>query len=162
MNCVVPVPRMRLSNLCVGSIINLHMEIVDTSPTDLTVEDAARIAGRSIKTVRRAVHAGQLPMRYVLGLRGPQLVFQPFEVAHWQSGRAATGELRAKTATRPRPRQPGMRSARASSVEALLATVEEMSATIAELGRRLADQECKLDSANSLLAELARKLEERR
>jgi Helix-turn-helix domain len=137
------------------------MEIVDSSPTDLTVEDAARIAGRSVKTVRRAVHAGQLPMRYVLGLRGPQLVFQPFEIARWQAGRSSTGDARAKTVSRPRPTQPRTRSGRVPGVEALLATVEKMGATVAALSKRLADQECKLDSAHSLLSELAHRIEDR-
>jgi hypothetical protein len=107
------------------------------------------------------VHAGQLPMRYVLGLRGPQLVFQPFEVAHWQAARTSAGEVRARSGARSKARQARARSNRVPNVESLLATVEEMSTSITALSRRLASQESKRESANLLLVELARRLEER-
>jgi hypothetical protein len=93
-------------------------------------------------------------MRYVLGLRGPQLVFQPHEIAHWQSKRALLGAAHTKMNTKPRPRRTRIQPGRAPNVESLLLAVEEMSATIALLSRRLAEQESRLDKTHSLLAEL--------
>jgi hypothetical protein len=124
------------------------------------VQDAARIAGRSVKTVRRAVHAGQLPMRYVLGLRGPQLVFQPDEIERWQVERTAAGVTTAPVGRR-RQRGPGRKqSGPEAKVGTLIAVVEEQRAMIAFLTERLAQQEERLDKALALLAELASRLRE--
>ncbi|MDB5057549.1 MAG: hypothetical protein JWO59_1021 [Chloroflexi bacterium] len=133
------------------------MEIVDACPNDLTVQDVARIAGRSVKTVRRAVHAGQLPMRYVLGLRGPQLVFQPEEIERWQVQRTSGATLAKAGRKRQRGgsrKLPGV----APKVAALVALLEEQKSTISYLTERLAEQEARLDKASALLAELVSRL----
>jgi uncharacterized coiled-coil protein SlyX len=133
------------------------MEIVDACPNDLTVQDAARIAGRSVKTVRRAVHAGQLPMRYVLGLRGPQLVFQPEEIERWQVQRS-TGTSAVKPGRRRQRGGTRKQSGVAPKVAALVTVLEEQKSTITYLTDRLAEQESRLDKAQALLAELVSRL----
>lgn len=122
------------------------MEIVENTPNDLTVHDVARLAGRSVKTVRRAVHAGQLPMRYVLGLRGPQLVFLPEEIEHWQLKRT-DGRRKPRAA---RKRRTG--SARGSGATAALrAALEEQRAIIDQLSAKLGDQEIRLSRLQAMI-----------
>jgi predicted DNA-binding transcriptional regulator AlpA len=69
------------------------MEIREPSYDDLSVRDVLVFAGVSDKTLRRAVRAGELPRRYILGARGPQLVFRRVDVERW---------LAAHTRRRPR------------------------------------------------------------
>jgi len=60
---------------------------MDTSPhldeSDLDLPAAAALAGRSVKTLRRAIKSGRLPSRYVVGRHGPQLVCSRADVDSW-------------------------------------------------------------------------------
>jgi hypothetical protein len=59
------------------------MHIVDARPGDISLHEIAGRADCAEKTVRRAIAAGELPRRYVVSPRGPQLVFSPAEVKQW-------------------------------------------------------------------------------
>jgi Helix-turn-helix domain len=134
------------------------MNFVESCPGDLSVQDVARLAGRSVKTVRRAVHAGQLPMRYVLGLRGPQLVFQPEEIERWHGQRIAAGVASTRSG-RHRSRRPARRKTSSIPKAAmLLALAEEQRSMVAFLTERLSYQEVRIDTAQQMLAELSAQL----
>ena len=59
------------------------MNITDPSPDDITLQQATALAGCCAKTIRRAVQDGQLPRRYVMSERGPQLVFARADMDRW-------------------------------------------------------------------------------
>jgi len=134
------------------------MDIVTSCPTDLTIQDVARIAGRSVKTVRRAVHAGKLPMHYVEGARGPQLVFRPEEIERWQAQRAVTGEDSPRRGRRQRRNPVRKPPGSGPTLDALAAALTEQGSSISRLSERLAQQEARLDSAMEMLAGLAARL----
>jgi len=53
----------------------MRMNIVEPSADHLTLEEAVQLVGLGDKTLRRALQAGELPRCYVVGARGPHLVF---------------------------------------------------------------------------------------
>jgi predicted DNA-binding transcriptional regulator AlpA len=129
------------------------VNFVDPSPDDLTPEEAARIAGVSARTLRRAIRRGALPRRYVIGPRGWQLVFRRKELDPWCAERAlqqrgrryvrqasrgpvALGDLRAELATL-RKRIDDSRASR-RQLAALLETQEQILAEVQEALSRLA------------------------
>src|SRR5579872_4187161 len=70
------------------------MNIVDRSPDDISITEAAHLAGVvSAKTVRRALADCDLPRRYILTARGPQLVFSRADLERWIAGRKARRQL---------------------------------------------------------------------
>jgi uncharacterized coiled-coil protein SlyX len=96
-------------------------------------------------------------MHYVLGLRGPQLVFHPEEIEQWQVERSAL----ATTARTGRKRQrvhARRQSGPVPKVAALVTLLEEQRSTIVYLTERLSEQEARLDKAQALLAELVGRL----
>ncbi len=56
---------------------------------ELTLAEAAALAGRSAKTLRRAVSSGQLPRRYTTGPYGPRMVFARADVQRFLGQREA-------------------------------------------------------------------------
>ena len=56
---------------------------------DLTLAEAAALAGRSAKTLRRAVRSGRLPRRYTTGPYGPRIVFARADVQRFLGQREA-------------------------------------------------------------------------
>lgn len=77
----------------------MYMNISDPHSDDVTLQEVAHHAGCTVKTVRRAIQAGQLSRRYVMSPRGPQLVFTPAEVDAW------IGERTGRRRTRQQPGQ---------------------------------------------------------
>lgn len=55
--------------------------------SDLTLNTAADEAGCSVKTLRRAIHKGELPKRYALGSKGAQLVVTRTDFEQWRTAR---------------------------------------------------------------------------
>src|SRR5690349_20353471 len=77
------------------------MNIVQLSPGDIGMREEAALVPRCTKTLRRAVSAGQLPERYVLGPRGLGLVFAREDLERWRAEPAhhRSGRPRGRTAT---------------------------------------------------------------
>jgi len=61
----------------------------DVGPADLTLRQAAALAGCSPKTVRRAIHAGELPSHYASTAHGAQFSLPYADVARWTGQRQA-------------------------------------------------------------------------
>jgi len=61
----------------------------EVGPADLTLRQAAALAGCSPKTVRRAIHAGELPSRYASTAHGAQFSLPYADVARWIAQRQA-------------------------------------------------------------------------
>jgi len=61
----------------------------DVGPADLTLRQAATLAGCSVKTLRRAIHAGDLPGRYASTAHGAQLILPYADVERWIAQRQA-------------------------------------------------------------------------
>ena len=59
---------------------------------ELTLAEAAALAGRSAKTLRRAVSSGQLPRRYTTGPYGPRMVFARADVQRFLGLREAQAQ----------------------------------------------------------------------
>ncbi len=58
---------------------------------DLTLKEAALLAACSVKTLRRAIHgatAPALPMHYVDGVSGAQIMVRRADLLHWQRERS--------------------------------------------------------------------------
>jgi len=58
---------------------------------DLTLKEAALLAACSVKTLRRAIHgatAPALPMHYVDGVSGAQIMIRRADLLHWQRERS--------------------------------------------------------------------------
>lgn len=72
------------------------MTIIEALPEHLDIAASAALAGCSTKTIRRAVADEHLPRRYVMGPRGPQLVFLREELEAW-----AARPARRHRSTRP-------------------------------------------------------------
>jgi hypothetical protein len=121
------------------------MNIVDPSPTDITLDEAVRITGRCAKTLRRAAQEGRLPRRYVMGTRGPQLVFDRVEIAQWlaeKQGRAAgpasaAPPVEAATAERIEDLQRALDRSQAG-LERALAVLARQQVLLEELARSVA------------------------
>lgn len=54
---------------------------------DLTLRQATDEVPCAVKTLRRAIHKGELPTRYALGPNGPQLIVTRPELEHWRAVR---------------------------------------------------------------------------
>jgi hypothetical protein len=133
------------------------MNIVELSEDDIMLEEAARMANRSTKTVRRAVQDGLLPRRYVMGPRGPQLVFQRPELDRWlevRSRRSSDGSESGGRGGASREDWAAFRSV----VLQLHNTLEESRASIAHIGTRLHDQHEALSQTQASISALAERL----
>lgn len=62
----------------------------DVTAADLTLRQAAALAGCSPKTVRRAIHAGELPSRYASTAHGAQFSLPYADVDQWARRRRAS------------------------------------------------------------------------
>lgn len=71
----------------------------DVTAADLTLRQAAALAGCSVKTLRRAIHAGELPNRYVSTAYGAQLILPYADVDAWIEKRRPTASPDAPPAT---------------------------------------------------------------
>ncbi|HWE64684.1 MAG TPA: hypothetical protein VHB98_23465, partial [Chloroflexota bacterium] len=100
------------------------MNITESTAGDVTLQQAATDAGCNAKTIRRAVQDGQLPRRYVMSERGPQLVFTHGDVEQWIAGRAS----RKRSSRHSRPSQ----QETANDWIALAHRVEQLQAVLAE------------------------------
>lgn len=78
------------------------MHTIEPSTGDISLEDAAEMVRCSTKTVRRAVGEDRLPRRYVMGARGPMLVFRRDELERWMGSRTRKPR-RPNGASRPAP-----------------------------------------------------------
>jgi predicted DNA-binding transcriptional regulator AlpA len=144
------------------------MEIVEPSTNQISLEEAAHLAGVSTKTVRRAAVAGQLPRSYVLSERGPRLVFQRDDLDRWLARRhrkpyhaSAAPSRTHREAVRPSWEE--MRE----SVAAFQATLDASRRTIADLVARLqrpnsdaAQAQERLAKLNETLAAVSQRIEQ--
>jgi predicted DNA-binding transcriptional regulator AlpA len=145
--------------------LETRMNIVEPSAEHLTLDEAVRIVGLGDKTLRRAVQAGELPRRYVVGARGPHLVFLRADVEKWLDERA----VRAGARGRRSPRRAGLTDAPAlgqnwaeslAIVTQLQATLEDNGATMASLMARLAQQSSAMVEAQTTITRLVTRLAE--
>lgn len=130
------------------------MNIVPSTPDDVTLQEAARLAERSTKTLRRAVQDGHLVRRYVLGPRGPQLVFNQTELLTWLGGKAA----RRHTVSRGNTSGALTRQEYTSLVERvaqLHETLDEIGMAVAHLTTKVQEQDMAITTAQVALATLA-------
>ena len=128
--------------------------IVDPSPDDITLQQAAFMAGCNAKTLRRAVQSGILPRHYLMSQHGPQLVFQHRQVEEWMSRRR-----RERPSTRQLERSPESTEEwpeLAELLAGLQARLGESQAMIAQLHARIEDQDRLIDRAQSTIAALTR------
>ena len=138
------------------------LPIVERADQDLTLEEAAWLAGRSAKTLRRAVHSGGLPRRYVLGPRGPQLMFEQPALRSWiatlvPAGRATISRDGAHSRAAPRDI-----ARMIATLAQLHRALQDNQAMLAQLAARLRDQEGTMVQAQLIIDYLVRKLGERR
>lgn len=68
---------------CTVVLVNDGHDASDVTAADLTLRQAAALAGCSPKTVRRAIHAGELPSRYASTAHGAQFSLPYADVARW-------------------------------------------------------------------------------
>lgn len=136
------------------------LPIVERSDHDLTLDEAAYLAGRSPKTLRRAVRSGELPRRYILGPRGPQLVFESAALRAWISARIPFGHT-------PAAHHEPHAQVGTGDVAHLVATVAQLHRALADnrtmlaqLAIRLRDQDGTVAQTQVTIAHLARKLAE--
>lgn len=127
----------------------MGMDIVEPSPDNLRIAEAAAIVGCSAKTVRRAVHSGHLPGRYAPGPRGPELLFAQADLARWlvdHPPRTHRGRGRASAAA--------CRTRTGDALVTLQDTIADMQANLAAarraLGRVPAYAQSGADSASVL------------
>jgi predicted DNA-binding transcriptional regulator AlpA len=146
-------------------ILETRMNIVEPSAEHLTLDEAVRIVGLGDKTLRRAVQAGELPRRYVVGARGPHLVFLRADVERWLDVRAVRTGARGRRS----PRRAGVTDAAPPGqnwaeslaiVTQLQATLEDNGATMASLMARLAQQSSAMAEAQTTITRLVNKLAE--
>jgi hypothetical protein len=138
------------------------MNIVDSSVEDIYLEEAVRLTGRCAKTLRRAVQNGQLPRRYVMSPRGPQLVFARPALEQWRRtrrpetegrrGRRAEVPVNAATLSQ----QELMESL--SRVVRLQTTLDENRAAMARLMSGLAQQAATISDAQATIVRLVGRL----
>jgi hypothetical protein len=140
----------------------MHMNIVDSSIEDVYLDEAVRLTGRCAKTLRRAVQYGQLPRRYVMSPRGPQLVFARAALEQWQRTRRPEADSRrVRRAEAPvdaamLTRQELMESL--SRVARLQATLDENRAAMARLMSGLAQQAATISDAQATIVRLVGRL----
>ena len=137
------------------------MNIVDASAGDITLDEAARLASRSAKTLRRAVQSGTLPRRYVIGERGPQLVFDRVDLDHWLRGRVGKSRVRRRSKRQHeeptnQPNWPDF----LATVANLQIALNENSAGILQLTIALRDQANAMIDAEKALEHLTVKLDD--
>jgi hypothetical protein len=133
------------------------MNIVELSEDDIMLEQAAQMANRSTKTVRRAVQDGLLPRRYVMGPRGPQLVFRRPELDRWLEVRSRRGSDGAEGSGRGGASREDWAAFR-SVVLQLRNTLEESRASIAHIASRLHDQNEALSQTQASVGALEERL----
>jgi hypothetical protein len=127
------------------------MDIVEPSADDVGIRDAMALAGVSAKTLRRAVHAGELPRRYSPGEHGLQLVFPRAAVERW----SAAHRRRRRAAAPPSPAPAAvMHSAVLDAVWRMNASLTRSRAAMADVSRQLEQHEQHLTSARLLLDRL--------
>ena len=134
------------------------LPIVEQTDQDLTLEQAAALARRSPKTLRRAVHSGDLPRRYVLGPRGPQLVFDDGTLRTWIAARVPIGQEPAPGAPARMRGETGDVAELVSTVSQLQKALQENRSVLAQLAARLRDQDGTVLQAQSTIDQLARQL----
>lgn len=61
----------------------------NVTAADLTLRQAAELAGCSVKTLRRAIHTGELPSRYASTAHGAQFILPYADVERWIGQRQA-------------------------------------------------------------------------
>ncbi len=121
-----------------GQMVECKMNVVELSPDDITMQEAAARSGFCEKTLRRAVQRGQLPRRYTHSAHGPQLVFGLVDLDRW-------------LAQRPhRPYGPGLRQHR----PALAAEP-----SLAEIRRTVVHMQASLDNNHMAIMQLARQVQ---
>lgn len=74
---------------CTVVLVNDGHDASDVSAADLTLRQAAALAGCSVKTLRRAIHAGELPSRYASTAHGAQLILPHADIERWIGQRQA-------------------------------------------------------------------------
>jgi hypothetical protein len=134
------------------------LPIVEQTDQDLTLEQAAALARRSPKTLRRAVHSGDLPRRYVLGPRGPQLVFDDGTLRTWIAARMPIGQEAASYEPARTRGETGDVAELVSTVSQLQRALQENRSVLAQLAARLRDQDGTVLQAQSTIDQLARQL----
>src|SRR5262245_44995924 len=102
------------------------MNIVEPSAEDVTLRAAMDLAGVSDKTLRRAVHAGELPRRYIQMPRGLQLVFRRAHLERWMAA-----HTRRRRVVVPPPAPPVIHAAVRDAVLPLIAVLDRAQATMA-------------------------------
>lgn len=136
------------------------MNIVEKGSDDITLAAAAALAGRSEKTLRRAVQNGQLLRRYVMTPRGPSLVFHRDELTGWIATLGAGGRGKGR---HPRARALGADSAFAlvlDRVSALQQQLQESNARLSGLAEQLQVHDRALGQAQETIVALAERLSE--
>jgi hypothetical protein len=130
------------------------MNIVEPSPEDVTLRAAMDLAGVSDKTLRRAVHAGELPRHYIQTPRGLQLVFRRADLERWMAA-----HTRRRRVVVPPPAPPVIHAAVRDAVLPLIAVLDRAQAAMAAVFRQLERHEQQLASARTtidrLIAQLA-------
>src|SRR5690349_2362735 len=123
------------------------MQIVEPTEEDLSLADATRLTGYgSDKTLRRAVHNGELPRLYVQTARGPALVFLRADIERWFAQ-----HRRRQRAAAPVPEPTDMQSAVRDTVCRLSATLTASQAAMAGMLRQLEQQAQQLAMAQSTI-----------
>jgi hypothetical protein len=137
----------------------MHMNISDPRQDDVTLQEVAQHAGCTVKTVRRAIQAGQLSRRYVMSARGPQLVFTPAEVEQWLGDRVG----RRRAGHQPAQARGGASQADwaqlSERVMQLHTALLESRTTMAAISAKLSEQDAILVEARDALATLAVRLD---
>jgi predicted DNA-binding transcriptional regulator AlpA len=133
------------------------VNIVEPSSEYLTIAQALQLAsGVSDKMLRRALQQGELPRRYVMVARGPQLVFTRAELDQWLARRK---QPRRRAGASPAPTPTVVPGTLLDTIRQLQAAVTTSQAAMAALAEQLAQHN---DSAigvkealDSLAAQLA-------
>jgi len=118
---------------------------------ELTLAEAAALAGRSAKTLRRAVSSGQLPRRYTTGPYGPRMVFARADVQRFLGQREAQVQALSHQRAAEPPRQatrtspPSATSEANDAITQLREQVAALLAATAAIEQRLAALEGRLD-----------------
>jgi predicted DNA-binding transcriptional regulator AlpA len=146
--------------------VEMRMNIVEPSADHLTLEEAVQLVGLGDKTLRRALQAGELPRRYVVGARGPHLVFLRSDVEQWMRRRAPRLGARGRRANGHREATELMSPAAHSwaqslaTIAQLQAALEESRSVMAALMARLNQQSAAMVEAQLTIAHLAARLAE--
>lgn len=134
------------------------MHIVDRMQGDVTLTEAALLAGCSTKTVRRAILDGHFPRRYVMSPRGPHLVIQRADLDRWLVARQATSPAGTHPASAQRPGSPREWSGLPAKVAHLQTALDENRAAIAALTAKLYEGEDAIARVQATALELIDRL----